>query len=258
MRGLNLGLGASVLVFAAATALSACAQAPDADGLIWPDGPHPDFELMPRLTGEGSEPLNALFTQLDEAALGNRADCLGSGHQYAEWSRTVGRLFTGPRFLSIEINEGYYCGGAHPTVDLYRLTFDRRTGGVPDWATLWPGAEITASTEWPGQMPATTLSPALLEWYRAEVRSAPETDGAWLKQCDGYFGSDAANETLTIWLLDSGRIGVDFASLPHAAMACGSAQFITADEAEALGASAELVGLLREAEAEWIKEYGIE
>lgn len=36
MRGLNLGLGASVLVFAAATALSACAQAPDADGLIWP------------------------------------------------------------------------------------------------------------------------------------------------------------------------------------------------------------------------------
>ena len=136
--------GALALLFAATTALSACAQASaDTDALTWRAEAHPGVAVMPRLTGEGAEALNGLFDRLDAAAEEDRTGCLSSENGNTEYDRIIRAPFTGPRFLSVTVNASYYCGGAHPSVDIRPMTFDRETGGLPDWAALWPGGGIT-------------------------------------------------------------------------------------------------------------------
>ena len=243
--------GALTLVVAATAALSACAQAPaDVDGLTWGADPHPAFATMPSLTGEGAKGLNGLFRQLDSAAKESRVDCLSTENDNADYTRTIWAPFTGPRFLSITLNENYYCGGAHPSVDLRPMTFDRRTGGLPDWNTLWPGGGITASTEGHGYLPAVSREPALTSWFRAAVRADAANDAEWLSQCDAYYGGEPVDEAVVIWLdAGTGGVGMDWASLPHAAMACGSPQFMPAETASRLGASDDLIAALRQGQA---------
>ena len=244
--------GAPVLILAATAAVSACAHQPgDADGLVWSTDARPAFAVMPRLTGEGAQGLNALFGQLDLAAAERRVECLSTENGNAEFSRTIRAPFTGPRFLSITVNENYYCGGAHPSVDIRPMTFDRQTGGLPDWNTLWPGSGITASMNGSGNLPAVSRKPALISWFRAAVRSDAANDAEWLSQCDAYFGDEPVDEALVIWLdAETGGVGMDWASLPHAVMACGSPQVMPVETASQLGASDGLIAALRQGRAD--------
>lgn len=243
--------GALALVVVATAALSACAQAAaDTDGLTWGAEAHPGFTVMPRLTGEGAEALNDLFDRLDASAEENRAGCLSSQHHNAEYDRAVRAPFTGPRFLSVTVNESYYCGGAHPSVDIRPMTFDRQTGGLPDWTALWPESGITASMNGYGNLPAVSRKPALTSWFRAAVRADAADDAEWLAQCDAWYGDEPVDEPVVIWLdAETGGVGMDWASLPHAAMACGSPQIMPIGEAVRLGASDELIDALREGQA---------
>lgn len=231
-----------------AVALAGCAAAPiDGDGLTWMAGDNPNQMVLPRLTGDGAVSLNSLFDQLDSGAQENRADCLSSENENADWTRTISAPFTGPRFLSVTVVENYYCGGAHPSVDLRAMTFDRRTGGLPDWDALWPGAGITATTDGFGNLPSVTRAAALVGWFRAAVRENADNDAEWLAQCEAYYGDAPVDETVAIWLdAKTGGIGMDWVSLPHAAMACGSPQVMPTETAVRLGASAELIAALRE------------
>ncbi|MDP3801303.1 hypothetical protein [Brevundimonas sp.] len=242
---------ALALAIAATAALSACARASaDSDNLVWPAEVHPGFAVMPRMTGEGAENLNGLFDRLDAAAAETRTDCLATENHNADYARTIRAPFTGPRFLTITVNEDYYCGGAHPGVDIRPMTFDRRTGGLPDWTALWPGGGITASMEGYGNLPAVSRAPALTAWFRAAVRADAAGDAEWLAQCDDWYGDDPVDETVVIWLdAETGGVGMDLASLPHAAMACGAPRIMPIETAARLGASAELVDALREGHA---------
>lgn len=225
---------------------AACSQTPPiTDGLSWKPDPYADFALMPTVEGRGSQPLNEILGKLDEAAQAQRRDCLTGESPHVEYSRTVWAPFKGPRLISIGVNEGYYCGGAHPSVDLRIMTFDRVTGGVPDWDVLWSGSRLEASLQGSGYISSTTRAPALLGWFREAVRADASNDPEWLEQCDAYYGSDPVEEPIMIWLDGaSGSIVMDLADLPHAAMACGSPQSMSAEQAAALGASAELVDIL--------------
>ena len=201
---------------------------------------------MPRLTGLGAEALNRLADQLDADALEERTLCLASQSGNADYTRFVQAPFTGPRFLSVTINEDSYCGGSHPNVDIRPLTFDRETGGLPDWRSLWPTIQVDSSLEGTGYWPATTRAPALVDWFRAAVRDDPETDAEWLSQCEAHYGPEPIDEALVLWLdAETGGIGMDLAWLAHAEKACGSARVMPIDTAERLGASPELVEALR-------------
>lgn len=243
----SLFSGVAALVLLGFTS-AACSQNPASlDGLSWKAEPHADFALMPVLTGQGAEALNGIFGNLDQAAEANRRDCMAGEGEYLEYTRTIWAPFEGPRLISIGVNESYYCGGAHPSVDLRMMTFDRATGGVPDWGALWPGAGLEASLNGSGYIPSTTRAPALLDWFREAVRADAANDAEWLAQCDAYYGPDPVEEPIMIWLdgAKGGVVVLDLASLPHAAMACGSPQSMSAEEAAALGASAALVDILR-------------
>jgi hypothetical protein len=245
--------GALALVVTATGALSACAPAAtDTDGLTWGAEAHPGVAVMPRLTGEGAEGLNSLFDRLDAAAAEDRTYCLSSENGNAEYDRTIRAPFTGPRFLSVTVNASYYCGGAHPSVDIRPMTFDRETGGLPDWAALWPGSGITASMEGHGNLPAVSREPALTSWLRAAVRADPASEAEWLAQCDPWYGdTPMEDEPVVIWLdAETGGVGMDWASLPHAAMACGSPQVMPIEDAARLGASDALISALRRGHAD--------
>lgn len=245
--------GALALLFAATTALSACAQASaGTDGLTWGAEAHSGFAVMPRLTGEGAEVLNGLFDRLDAAAAEDRAYCLSSENGNTEYDRTIRAPFTGPRFLSVTVNASYYCGGAHPSVDIRPMTFDRETGGLPDWAALWPGGGITASTDGHGNLPAVSREPVLTNWFRAAVRADPASDAEWLAQCDPWYGDAPMEDApVMIWLdAETGGVGMDWASLPHAAMACGSPRIMPIEDAARLGASDTLISALRQGHAD--------
>lgn len=217
----------------------------DGDTLIWSDEVFPGFDNLPRLTGQGAAAINARFQAMDAFAAQERAGCLESDPDHAEWTRTVSAPFPGPRFLSILINQGYYCGGAHPSVELRRLTFDRASGEAATWDALWPGAGWLSTEDYGAGQPPETRDPRLVAWFRGAVRAHPENDAEWLGQCEAYYGEDPVDEAVVVWLDGaSGMIGMDWASLPHAAMACGSAQFMDAGTAAALGASPELIAAL--------------
>lgn len=254
MRTLKVVPGACALLMAATVALSACAQTHGnaaSDDLSWSEDPHPDFALSPRLEGPGADGINAALATFDAGALAGRADCAAAG---GEWTRTVWTPFAGPRFLTVAINDSFYCGGAYPSVSLIRLTVDRRTGSAPDWTTLWPAAGILAASQADGLLPSTTQAPAVIDWFRAAVREDPENDAEWLDQCDGWYGADAPEEPVMIWLdAAAGGIAMDWAYLPHVAMACGSPQVMPLDVAAQLGASPELIDAMRQGHAEWIE-----
>lgn len=242
---------ALTLVAAAGAALSACAQTPaDVDGLTWGAESHPGVMVLPRLTGEGAHELNRLLVRLEASAEQTRTDCLSSENDNTGYERFLWADFTGPRFLSVTVNESYYCGGAHPSIAIRRMTFDRLTGGLPDWAALWPGAGISASTSGYGNLPAISRAPVLTGWFRAAVRADPASDAEWLSQCDAWYGADPVDEAVTVWLdARTGGVGLDWASLPHAAMACGSPRIMPIDEAARLGAAEELIDALRQGHA---------
>jgi hypothetical protein len=239
------------VVLTLAAPMSACAQ-DRSDELTWRADPHPDFAVMPRLGGEGADGINRFLAGLDDGAEHDRAQCLSlEGASNLDWNRTITAPFTGPRFLSVMLAEDYYCGGAHPSVDIRPLIFDRRTGGLPDWSVLWPSARITASLEGTGYWPSRSEAPALVDWYRAAVRADPEHDAVWLEQCEAHFGPDPIDEAVVLWLdAETGGVGMDLAWLAHAEMACGSAQVMPIDVAERLGAAPELIDALRRGHAE--------
>jgi hypothetical protein len=245
------GLAGTLVAIAAAAVLPACARTPaEPDGLTWRPVETPGFELLPRVIGDGAEGLNALFSQLDDEARTRRADCLSAENEHADYERDVSAPFTGPRFLTVTVHESYYCGGFHPDVDIRAMTFDRRTGGLPDWDSLWPGAAVTASTNGSGNLPAVSSAPALTAWFRAAVRADAASDAEWLAQCDPWYGDDPVDEPLTLWLnAEAGGIGLDWASLPHAAKACASPRIMPVEDAARLGASPELIDALRRGHA---------
>ena len=255
MMAMKFAPAAFAVLVTASVALSACAQTPVAqmpvaDSLIWLDDPHTDFALTPRLIGEGAESLNVRLADFDSEAQAARIDCLAMGGADAEFTRTTWVPFSGPRFLTVAVNDGYYCGGAYPSVNLIRLTLDRRSGGAPDWASLWPAAEMQDASQGGDLLPTTTEARALIDWFRAAVRADAENDAEWLEQCDGWYGADPIQQRLMIWLdAAAGGIVMDWADLPHVAMACGSTQVMPLDVAARLGASPELLDALRQGHA---------
>lgn len=252
MRRIDLAAAILGLMLGAAGGLSACAQTGATPGeLVWPPDPHPDFALSPRVTGEGSEGVNRQLAVLDARAQAGRTDCVTQGGHDGEWTRVVWAPFEGPRFLTVAVNDAFYCGGAHPSVSLIRLTFDRSTGGAPDWAILWPDAQLLAVSEAGEVLPSTTLWPELVDWFRTAVRNDPENDADWLEECDAYYGERALQEPLVVWLdAAGGGIAMDWAHLPHVAMACGSPQVMPVDVAARLGASPALLDAVRQGHAE--------
>ena len=256
-RGMRIGPGVCALLFATTLALSACAQTSGGEssgGLTWPDSRHPDFAMTPRLTGPGTEAINARLAHFDAQGLKERAQCLEMGQERGEFVRLTGVAFTGPRFLTVVITDDYYCGGAYPSVNLVYLTLDRETAGAPDWASLWPAADLLAASGGDDLLPSTTEAPALADWFRSAVRADPENDAEWLEQCDPWYGADPIQQPLVVWLdAAAGGIALDWTHLPHVAMACGSTQVMPLDVAARLGASPELIEAVRQGHADWIE-----
>jgi hypothetical protein len=238
----------AVLILGAMIAATGC-DARHQNDLTWSPDPHADFALMPRLSDVSSR-INADLSKIDVQGDGNRIDCTSGGRENQSWSRSVNANMTGPRFLGLTVTDDYYCGGAHPDVEVRRITWDRQTDTAMDWNTLWRDAQVKpvrVSPEAPPETPV-SMSPALAAWFRAKVRAASAGDPIWLADCDAHYGNDEVGDGLALWLdAQRGGIGMDLAWLAHAEQACGSPQVMPLDEAARLGAAAELTEAVRAA-----------
>jgi hypothetical protein len=110
-----------------------------------------------------------------------------------------------PEFLSVAVNTGGSCGGAHPSTSNTHLTFDRTTGKKAD-LQLWFNARALEPDE--GLRPLTPALKALvMKYFPTEAGADADCRGA-------VAGSD-------YWDLAIHRRGIAFTpSLPHVAQAC--------------------------------------
>lgn len=205
-----------------------------------------DFDAFPRFAGDTAEMrrANADFARMDTDGRKALTDCLSQGGQYADWSRSISVTMAGKRFVGLGLNDSYFCGGNHPNVALVMLTYDTRTGRQIDWSRFLPKAYIEPLAHADNGLidAATTRSPPLIAWYREAVRADPDTPPGWLEQCDSYFGADAIDQPLMIWLdAEHEGLGLDLSDLPSVAMACGFPVVMPISELRRIGAAPELI-----------------
>ncbi len=219
------------------------------DDLVWRPDPHEDFALAPRV-GAAWPKIDSDLSGIDAEGEGNRRDCLSDGSEYANWSRDVDATMTGPRFLGLTVTDSYYCGGPHPDIAVWPITWDRQTDAPMDWNALWPDAQVKPVRVSSRALPqsAVSMSPALAAWFRARVRARAAGDPAWLAECDAHYGADEVGDGVVLWLdAKNEGVGMDLAWLAHAEKGCGSPMVMPLEEATRLGAARELTDAVRAA-----------
>jgi hypothetical protein len=186
-----------------------------------------DFPALPRMTGDASQAreINAALDRVDADHRSFRADCLTMKprNDNVFWSRSVEAPMTGPRFVSILISQGDYCGGAHPSWGRTPLAFDLETGRLIDWKAWLPAdmaAPILDEEADKRMQPAVLTSPTLKAWFAERALAGMDSWGR--KQCaDVYGDAGLAGWNLVAWPdAKAGGLRLQTSGLAHAAMGC--------------------------------------
>lgn len=137
MRNLLLGL-LLLMPMAAGAAPAAVSVAP-----MKASGEHVTF---PRLTAFPDPAIqarvNAILTKKQAEEHANQRDCLKQvrdAHKdqtFYEWSTDIEVTYLSARFLSLQINSGWFCANAHPNSSHEPITIDLRTGTLVDWTRM--------------------------------------------------------------------------------------------------------------------------
>lgn len=207
-----------------------------------------DFGSLPRVAGDTPQTraINAALDRVDARDRENRASCLEMKpwNDNVEWGRTVDAPMTGPRYVSIVMSQGDYCGGAHPWWNRTALVFDLETGRLIDW-TAWLPAEMATpikaeeADRW--VRPAFLESPSLKAWFAERVLAGMDEYGR--RECSELYAEDQRDEWgLTAWPdAKGGGLTLQSAGLVHADMGCHGDVLMPLSELKRRGVAPELV-----------------
>ena len=235
------------LALALALALSLACPAQAADRVVRMAEPaplRPDFAAIPRIVDPADaaeQRINAAVRRLDAAGL--RAVCAGG-----DWERQATVTMHGPGFLSLEVSDSFYCGGAHPDDATYTIVYDLRTGHPVDWTKLLPASLTGNVTLQRGADSTQTVYLASAEltrqFWRAQTPPDPKLGNAG--QCEGLrpFGDPPP---MRIWL-DAAAGGLAaMPDIPHGTDSCFEPLVLHAADLRRLGAAPVLIAALEKA-----------
>jgi len=217
-----------------------------------------DLAAMPRIAGprdNAERKINTALARLDLNARKAAAECRTEGGR-SWWERNVSVPMKGPRFISYEITDNVFCGGAHPSIGTMAIVYDLVTGSPVDWTTLLPPTltgTIALSKEMDGTKMVTLTSKRLhalyVERYRpkggnAEVDAADEDCREAVAQA-----RNGEPPAMTVWLdANEGGLAMRF-EVSHAMHACVDDVVIPSATLRAEGATRTLIDALDKAHA---------
>jgi hypothetical protein len=236
------GLAAIALV------LSGCTAAPalEEPTLIWSADPSEDVEALPRLDADTPQAreINAFLDRFEARDREEQAECLSDAapaSDHREWSRSVEAPMTGPRFVSVLVTTGYYCGGAHPSWEQKSLTFDLASGRQIDWAAILPADMAAPRYEATDDWPQLLRSGSLKVWYAQAAIAQRGTAGNEDECAEALAGS----EPLNAWPdAKTGGLAFQVSGLAHAAAACVETVVMPAETLRDRGADLVLLDAL--------------
>lgn len=98
--------------------------------------------------------INHFFALIDQRARGSVHSCRGLSEEGDEmfYNRSVDVTSRGPLFVSVDVTEEIGCGGVHPYVHIFTLTYDLHTGAPVHWAKLLTKVHVEEVEVNPGNM----------------------------------------------------------------------------------------------------------
>ena len=231
--------------FSAALLLACPAQAADRVVQMTSPAPlRPDFAAIPKISGPvdaAEQRINAALHRLDKAGL--KGVCTGG-----EWQRQATITMHGPGFLSVEVSDNFYCGGAHPDDATYEVVYDLRTGYPVDWTKLLPASltgDVTLQQGAEGTRTVYLASAELTrEFWQGQVRPDPAHAGA--ARCDGLrpFGDPPP---MRVWLAAAAGALEAMPDIPHGTDDCFEPLVLYPADLRRLGAAPPLIAALEKA-----------
>ncbi|MDY6923819.1 MAG: hypothetical protein SWI22_07675 [Pseudomonadota bacterium] len=206
------------------------------------------FDALPRVVGETPQAraVNAALDRIDVGDREERASCLEMKrhNDNVEWGRSVEAPMIGPRFVSLVVNRGSYCGGAHPWWSRTPLVFDLETGRPINWTDWLPpemATPIHAEDPDLGSGPPVLDSPALKAWFAARVLAEMTEYGR--RECAELYAEDQRESWgLTAWPdARAGGLTLQSAGLVHADMGCHAEVVMPLDELKRRGGGRDLI-----------------
>ncbi|WP_267354386.1 MULTISPECIES: hypothetical protein [unclassified Methylobacterium] len=190
----------------------------------------PGLAAMPQIAAPADDAerrINAALKRLDGNVRKAARSCQADGGANSSWTRTIRTPMRGPRFLSVEISDDMFCGGAHPSTGLMAIIYDLTTGAPVDWTKLLPPAltgKVALVEGMDGTKMVTLASKRLhalyLERYRPKTGAAKrdgDDDACRTVVQDTSMGDPPA---MMAWPdAKAGGLAVQY-DLPHYAQAC--------------------------------------
>lgn len=225
------------LAFLAAAAIATPALAAGGIGLQSQNPLGESTDAFPRIVspaGPKIERINQALTRADARAKKAMKDCGKAPNTY---ERAVTAPMTGEPFLSLVASDYAECGGAHPSTYQTYLTYDLGTGRPISWGDYLPADLVQPEALLTGideTQVGAVKSPALIAWYREQVRAANAGDKEWSEGCSDVLDGDLA---LVLWIDAKAQgVSMQIADLPHVVAACNEAIVMKTDELRKRGA----------------------
>jgi hypothetical protein len=206
------------------------------------------FGALPRVEADTpqAQAVNTALDQVDARDRANRESCLEAKAQNdnVEWGRSVAVPMKGPRFISIVMDQGDYCGGAHPNSGRTPLVFDLETGRLIDWKAWLPADMAAPIDNQDADAAAALQSPTLKAWFaeRALAEMSPEGKA----ECAELYSEQWRDEwRLAAWPdAKAGGLRLQTAGLAHASKGCETEVLMPLRELKRRGVAREFTAAL--------------
>ncbi|HEX8661303.1 MAG TPA: hypothetical protein VF686_05515 [Brevundimonas sp.] len=222
-----------------------------ASPLRWGPDIADDFHALPRVAADTRQAraINGFLDSLDVRDREERSTCLAESPENVEWGRFIEAPMTGPRFVSLIVTIGYYCGGAHPYWTQTHYTFDLHTGQQVDWSVLLPDDMSRPLQEPRYSWPALLASPSLTAWFAERALAGMDERGR--DDCGYVYGLEGRKYwSLAVWPdAKEGGLGLQPVGLAHAETGCLVSATIPLAELRRRGAAPELTDAIEAAQA---------
>ena len=206
-----------------------------------------DLQGLPRVVANADVPeaiaakINASLSRFDAEVKSDERECLrGKGER--DYQRQVAVTMTGPRYLSMTMDDTYDCGGPHPDDSQTVLTYDLKTGSPVNWEALLPPEAKGETIRSKGR-----LTIALMHWPAMLERAKKQASGDQEECGDAYVGR--GDISLNVYLsAEDHAIALQPNLTPHFYSAtCSTVVLIRADEAKRLGIAQPLIDAITNA-----------
>lgn len=203
---------------------------------------------------EAERRIDASLSRLDAIVRRAAARCRADGGKDGSWERTVTVPMRGPRYVSYEIVDDVFCGGAHPDVSTMSIVYDLATGAPVDWTALLPASLTGKVSLSPGAdgtrmvtLSGRRLYALYLTGYRPRTGDRTDADDEQCRDAVTTAGDGGDVPGMTVWLdARQGGLVVRF-DLAHAIQACADSVTIPAAALRAEGAQPVLVDAIARA-----------